>query len=118
MDINQFKKEAKLIIDNERYRVYDYVINKLVLSLTELKPFQETTGNQHKGREEIYWFVKGKGKIQIGHRKIAVKEDDVIIVPSGIFHKVFNPNRQHLIFYNVFEKHKRNSIKQRLNEKC
>jgi len=82
-----------------------------VLSLTELKPFQETTGNQHKGKEEVYWFVKGKGKIQIGYRKKAVKEGDVVIVHNGIFHKVFNPNKQYLIFYNVFGKHKRNSIK-------
>jgi len=33
MNLDQFKKEAKLIIDNERYRVYDYVIGRFVLSL-------------------------------------------------------------------------------------
>jgi len=106
MDIIQYKERAKLIRDNETYKVYDLTTLKdLNLSLTELKPGKETGGHSHKEADEIYIFIDGRGEIEIGEEKISVKGGDVVAIPGGKFHKVFNEGEKTLSFWSIFEKY-------------
>ena len=91
MNIIQYKEQAKLIRDNETYKVYDLITLKdLNLSLTELNSRKETGGHSHQEADEIYIFIEGNGSMEIGEEKIQIKGGDVVAVPGGKFHKVFN----------------------------
>jgi mannose-6-phosphate isomerase-like protein (cupin superfamily) len=107
MQLEEFKQKAQLVADNERYRIYDLRMERLVLSLTELKPTQATRGHSHKGVEEVYLFIQGQGKMQLGDKKFEVKKGDIVAIPDGMFHRVFNPTQRFLKFFCVFEKYER-----------
>ena len=40
-------------------------LKDLVLSSTDLNPKKETSGHNHSGQEEVYFFVSGKGEMQL-----------------------------------------------------
>jgi len=106
MDIKQYKERAKLIRNNKTYKVYDLLTLKdLNLSLTELNPEKETAGHSHKEADEVYFFIDGKGRIEIEKERIAVKKGDVVVIPGGKFHKVFNEGKSVLSFWSIFEKY-------------
>lgn len=74
---------------DERYTVTDNkTLKNLVLSSTRLQPKCATNGHSHEGQEEIYFFVSGSGKMQLGEEYINFIEGDVILIPDGVFHKV------------------------------
>ncbi len=106
MKKEQYKKIAKLIRSNEVYDVYDHpVLDHLNLSMTELHPGKETSGHSHEGIDEIYFFVLGNGRIQIGENSQDCEAGEVYTIPGGAFHKVFNTSDKELIFWCVFEKY-------------
>ena len=106
MEIKEYKERAKLIRDNETYKVYDLTTLKdLNLSLTELNPGKETGGHSHKEADEVYVFIDGRGRIEINGDIIPVKGGDVVAVAGGKFHKVFNEGEDLLSFWSIFEKY-------------
>ncbi|OGM89129.1 hypothetical protein A3J77_00790 [Candidatus Wolfebacteria bacterium RBG_13_41_7] len=106
MDIEKYKQLAKLIRDNEIYRVYDLPeLKRLNLSLTELNPQKSTTGHSHEDVEEIYVFIGGEGTMENGSQNIEVKAGDVVPVKQGDFHRVYNKGEGILSFWAIFEKH-------------
>jgi len=106
MDIRQYKEQANLIRDNETYKVYDLsTLKDLNLSLTELNPGKETGGHAHEEADEVYIFIGGRGRIEIDKEKIPVKGGEVIAIPGGKFHKVFNEGENTLSFWSIFEKY-------------
>ena len=106
MEIREYKKQAKLIRDNETYKVYDlYTLKDLTLTLTELNPGKETSGHSHKEADEVYVFIDGEGIIELEGKKIPVKGGDVVPIPGGKFHKVFNEGESILSFWSIFEKY-------------
>ena len=51
---------GEVVKDNETYLLKDNkTLNNLVLSSTLLNPFKQTTGHNHSGQEEVYFFVSG-----------------------------------------------------------
>jgi mannose-6-phosphate isomerase-like protein (cupin superfamily) len=97
------RKDGILIIDNELYRIYDLHVNELTLSLTELKPGKQTRGHSHTEASEIYFFVDGSGKMQVGRQEYPVEKGSVLVVPRGEFHRVINLSNSTLVFAAVFE---------------
>ena len=77
-------------------------LNKLVPSITKLNPNKSTSGHKHAGQEEVYVFYKGRGIMQIDDAKFEVKQGDVIPVPDGAFHRVFNDENEILEFAAIF----------------
>ena len=75
--------------EDERYVVKDNTtLKNLVVSSTKLNPMKSTTGHDHQGQEEVYFFVKGDGEMEIDDKKISVKEGDTVLVEDGVFHRV------------------------------
>ena len=75
-----------------------------VVSKTILHPMQETTGHKHDGQEEVYQFVSGHGYMDVGEKTFDVNPGDVILIPDGDFHKVYNLSKyEDLIFICVFD---------------
>jgi mannose-6-phosphate isomerase-like protein (cupin superfamily) len=102
---------GNVVKDNETYRLIDNrLLNNLVLSKTILHPGMCTTGHDHPGLEEVYFFHKGSGRMQVGERHFEVKGGDIILIPDGDFHKVFNQEEgatEDLEFICVFQSYER-----------
>jgi mannose-6-phosphate isomerase-like protein (cupin superfamily) len=112
MDINEYKQKARLLRDNETYRVFDLdALEDLNLSFTELKPGKLTTGHSHTGADEVYIFVSGKGEMEIDEKKEKVKKGYVFLIPEGSFHRVHNNGWRNLKFWSVFEKYEGRGLK-------
>lgn len=80
---------GKVVKEDERYVVKDNPhLNNLVLSSTDLKPKMSTSGHSHKGQEEVYYFVSGSGRMELDDKTINVKENDVVLIEDGVFHRV------------------------------
>ena len=95
---------GKVIKANDTYVLKDNAFgNNLVLSSTTLKPHKNTNGHRHAGQEEVYFFVKGVGEMEIDEKKFPVKEGDVVCIEDGEFHKVYNTGDEVLYFVCVFD---------------
>lgn len=106
MDIGKYKQLAKLIKDNEVYKVYDLPeLEDLEISLTELNPHESTTGHFHAKADEVYLFIKGEGTMENGSQSIGVRAGDVVPVKKGDFHRVYNKGEGILSFWAIFEKY-------------
>ena len=95
---------GEIIKDNDQYLLKDNKFgNKLVLSSTFLRANQSTNGHEHKGQEEVYFFVDGQGQMEIDDSKFDVKAGDVICIEDGEFHRVHNTGHYGLYFVCVFD---------------
>lgn len=107
MNIRKYKRLAKLIRDNEVYKVYDLPgLEDIETSLTELRPHKSTTGHSHDEVDEVYIFINGEGTMEVGKRTIKVKSGDIVPVKAGDFHQVHNQEKKILSFWAIFEKYK------------
>ena len=84
---------------DERYIVKDNQFgNKLVLSSTLLEPNMSTSGHFHNGQEEVYFFIEGKGQMQLDNEFVKVEAGDVVPIHDGVFHKVTNLQDEDMYF--------------------
>ncbi|MEK7114607.1 MAG: cupin domain-containing protein [Patescibacteria group bacterium] len=106
MDIRKYKQLAKLIRDNEVYKVYDLPgLEDIEISLTELRSHKSTIGHSHDKVDEVYIFINGGGTMEVGKKTIKVKAGDIVPVKSGAFHRVHNKGEKKLSFWAIFEKY-------------
>ena len=109
MKIKLDNKDSKIVKDNKTYTLLDNTeLKNLVVSKTILHPGQETTGHKHEGQEEVYQFVSGRGKMEVNPdwRRGAgffVAPGDIVLIPDGYFHKVWNESEtEDLVFICIF----------------
>jgi len=90
---------------NETYTVIDNTeLKGLVVSKTILHPNKQTTGHKHPGQEEVYHFTHGFGQMKIDDELFDVRAGDVVLIPDGAFHKVYNKSGwEDLTFLCVFD---------------
>ena len=108
MKIKLNKTDSKVVHSNETYNVIDNTeLNSLVVSKTELHPGKNTSGHNHSGQEEVYIFTSGRGSMVVGTETYDVKMGDIVLIPDGAFHKVWNTGDDvydgDLIFTCVFD---------------
>ena len=105
MKIKLDKYNSNVIKQNETYTLIDNTkLNNLVVSKTILHPKKNTTGHNHIGQEEVYQFISGEGYIIVGDKEINVQAGDIVLIPAGYFHKVWNTSDiEDLIFVCVFD---------------
>ena len=95
---------GEVVKDNETYLLKDNkTLNNLVLSSTLLNPFKQTTGHNHSGQEEVYFFVNGSGRMLLDDEEFEVKAGDVVLIPDGAFHRVINDTAEPFYFVCVFD---------------
>ena len=90
---------------DDRYVVKDNSFGKqLILSSTLLEPNKSTSGHYHNGQEEVYFFVRGNGEMELDSDRFKVKAGDVVNIEDGVFHRVHNTNSNtQLYFVCVFD---------------
>ena len=85
MKINLDGNDSKIVKKNKTYTLIDNTdLNKLVVSKTILHPKQETTGHAHEGQEEVYHFLSGNGKMQIGVIKVVYGNGKIYVKVSQL----------------------------------
>ena len=90
--------------EDERYVVKDNTtLNNLVVSSTRLQQRKATTGHVHPGQEEVYYFIEGTGKMELGDDIIKVQPGDVVLIEDGVFHRVHAGMYEELYFVCVFD---------------
>ena len=105
--LNEFPKKVKPIRDTDVYSVHDLpFLQHLNTSMTILHRGKETAGHSHENEEEVYIFLIGRGKMQVGKDVFNVKKGEAVLIKKGLFHKVFNKGSDDLVFFCVFEKYK------------
>ena len=89
---------------DERYVVKDNTtLKNLVVSSTFLEANKSTSGHRHAGQEEVYYFVSGKGQMELDHKIFDVGSGDVVLIEDNVFHKVHNTGDYGLYFVCVFD---------------
>ena len=102
--LNIFDVGGEVIKDNEVYKLKDNTtLNNLVVSSTDMKPHQTTNGHKHPGQEEVYYFIEGTGKMELGEEMIKVEPGDVILIKDGVYHRVHAGMYEELYFVCVFD---------------
>ena len=93
MKLNIYDIGGVIAKEDDRYKVCDNTdLINLILSSTDLKPIKSTTGHEHPGQEEIYFFVKGSGKMEINDKVFDITEGDTVLINDGDFHRVHAGN--------------------------
>lgn len=109
MKVNKYDIGGRLIRDTGVYQVIDNkLLNNLTLSKTILYPLQRTGGHTHEGLEEVYFFQTGEGRMQLDDEFFKVKEGDIVLIPDGVYHRVYNDMvDEDLEFICVFQQYER-----------
>jgi len=66
---------------------------------TIVYPGCRTKGHTHPDREEVYFFVRGKGIMGVEEKEYPVAAGDTFYVPFGPFHTTRNPYNVPLEFF-------------------
>ena len=104
MKIKLDKTDSKVVHSNETYNVIDNTnLDGLIVSKTELHAGKNTSGHNHSGQEEVYIFTSGIGSMVVGSKTYSVSTGDIVLIPDGEFHKVWNEGEDDLIFTCVFD---------------
>ena len=104
MIIKLNKEDSTIIKQNKTYTLIDNTtLNNLVVSKTILHVGKNTTGHKHPGQEEVYHFVSGEGYMELNESTLTVKPGSIVLIPDGVFHKVFNTGLEDLVFVCVFD---------------
>jgi mannose-6-phosphate isomerase-like protein (cupin superfamily) len=105
MRIRLNENDSNVIKQNDTYTLVDNTeLNNLVVSKTILHPQKNTTGHDHPGQEEVYHFISGEGYMKLGDETIMVREGSIVLIPDGVFHKVWNTSTiEDLVFVCVFD---------------
>ena len=75
---------------DDRYVVKDNnTLNELVVSSTDLFAWKSTTGHRHAGQEEVYYFIRGNGRMELDDDTFDISAGDVVLIQDGVFHRVY-----------------------------
>lgn len=100
LNLAKFEVNGKVVKEDDRYVVQDNTtLKNLILSSTNLNPKKETSGHNHSGQEEVYFFVSGKGEMQLDDDKFSVDSGDIVLIKDNVFHKVLNTSSKEKLYF-------------------
>ena len=59
-----------------------------------VRPGAHGQPDTHIGVEEVFYIIQGQADIHMDDRPVAVKAGDVVFVPAGVKHQVFNTGKE------------------------
>ena len=57
--------------------------------------------HEHENVEQVYYFIKGCGKMRIDGREYPVKAGDAVHLPPGTKHQVINEGEEEIEYLNI-----------------
>jgi mannose-6-phosphate isomerase-like protein (cupin superfamily) len=67
------------------------------LAEARVPPGAETIEHLHRRSEEIYYFLAGEGRMQLGDEVSPVRRGEAVVIPPGTRHKLWNPGAEPLV---------------------
>jgi len=104
-DGSSFADLLEQAADNVRRDVFmllnpeDSESRRIQVGMTVVYPGCRTKGHTHKDREEVYFFTRGKGIMEVDGEQWEVKAGDAFYVSPGAFHPTHNPYNVPLEFF-------------------
>ena len=92
----------ELTKENNNFRKVLYTGAHCQLVLMRLLPGEEIGAEVHEANDQFFRFESGVGKVIINDTEYAVKDGDVIVVPSGAHHNVINTGTSDLKLYTIY----------------
>ena len=68
------------------------------VSLAWLQPGLSYEPHKHEDHEEVYYIIKGRGKIRVGKDIKEFRDGDVIYIPEGEIHEIINDSDEMVEF--------------------
>ena len=104
---DSFRITPSIRADSTVYRIDDFPFEGYIVSMTELRPFQNTKGHFHP-HKEFYLFLSGgilpnTVLLMLGDELFEVFEGDAFEIPPNIFHRVYNRTDKPIKFLCVFK---------------
>ena len=78
---------------------HDTAGRRLTAGYTVVYPGCRTSGHCHADREEIYFIVKGRGRVEIEDQTFEVKPGDTFYVEPGLFHTLHNRRKEAVEYF-------------------
>ncbi len=72
------------------------------ISLARLQPRLSYESHKHEDHEEIYYIIKGRGKIKIETEESSFQDGDVIYIPDKKFHTITNDQDDEMVEFLAF----------------
>jgi mannose-6-phosphate isomerase-like protein (cupin superfamily) len=66
--------------------------------ISTYQPRAHVEPHQHKTQEQVYHVLEGEGLMEIGERRQVVRKHDVIFIPPGVKHAIYNTGLLPLTF--------------------
>ena len=74
-----------------------FVLNKkCTVKILEVKPNQQLSLQKHKKRKELWYFLT-PGMVQLGNKKLKVKNGELITIPKRKAHRLIAGNRKVIV---------------------
>lgn len=90
-------------LENDNYRKVIYTGQKLQLVLMSLRVGEDIPLEVHNGIDQFIRIESGEAKVEIEGEEFILKDDDVIIIPSGKKHYVCNnSDSRELKLYSIY----------------
>jgi len=71
---------------------------KIWLGTDEIQPHQASDPHIHKDKEEVLFFLSGKGRVRVDNEEIEVEPGYCVFFPMGSVHEVINDHDSILRF--------------------
>ena len=75
-------------------------VRNLEAGIIVLHVDSEDTQEPH-SEDELYYVIKGSGWMELGRKKVRVKEGSIVFVPAGMHHKFYG-NKDDLVVLYMF----------------
>jgi mannose-6-phosphate isomerase-like protein (cupin superfamily) len=90
MDVTQLDKaEAFVTKDGSTIRELHHTAAQSLAEAT-LEPDQATERHYHRSTEEIYFVLKGSGRMEVDGDTRTVRRGDAVLIPPGAWHTLEN----------------------------
>lgn len=108
-----FAQDTAIVIPHDDLKVFGYSQNKIFgistagMGAQEIEVWQSSLGpGDHTPRhkhdcEEVFIFLKGEGRVNIGDEDVYFKAPCTVIVPADIEHEVFNLSSEPTVHFTV-----------------
>jgi mannose-6-phosphate isomerase-like protein (cupin superfamily) len=89
--VSQLEKEGGYFLDFLKVR-------NLEAGIIVLHPDEPDTQEPHTD-DELYYVIKGRGWMDMGKKKIEVKESAIIFIPAGMEHRFYGNDTDLVVLY-------------------
>lgn len=93
-DSDRIRRDVFMLMNPE-----DSASGRIQVGITIVYPGCSTKGHAHPDREEVYYFLRGKGIMGANGKEWQVEAGDAFYVCPGPFHTTSNPNDAPLEFF-------------------